>query len=995
MRVLMAAAVTASAAWCAAQEPLPAFELPLAFPAEPAQAVLSRTAPASASNGVPIAFLAALADGVWGGDTNNLAAALPVPAGASWISFGFADGAWRLRARQPGLTVPHRPELDFSGRGGGPAAFTVSAWVWMEDATWFTMAAKGEGREWLFGFDRRDRLGLILGADDPKHQWALWSEPLTADERAWHHYAVSVEQTGSAPKATLYRDGVPLAATVEAPKGAYAGLRPLGGPLVLGSGPQVRTRTLGALGGLEVRAGAASADAIRDSVARDRAAEQARGRVETLELEAAFPGEREIELWNWRPWHEAESLQFGVALPADAPTNCEALIYVKDWDWLWYQHLAPAILVPGTNTPLTVTLAAESDAWTPVGHDRRWNFRTLADPRNVGIRIFCKETAWTGRVSIVAPQVRLRPPATEPPAIRDVRPLATRVPRDDRFEVSFRLPDRHLDPFDTNSVHVAAAFTAPDGTVTEVDGFYANDFYREATPAGERIVPQGGPLWRVRFAPRQEGVYTYTLSARDAAGATVWGPGSFTAGPAVGPGFVRVSARDPRSFEFTDGRFYFPIGHNIRSPFDTRHDGAFPWMQRFDAGTAVYERYFRDMAAVGEQWAEVWFAPWSLGLEWDERWAGYHGIGQYNMRHAWEMDRVLDEAARHGILVNLVIHNHGKFSLFSDREFVDNPFNVDNGGYLQTPEEYFSDPRALESFRKLMRYTIARWGYSRQIFAWELWSEFDLVGSQPGFYKKPVCVEWHRMMSRFITQLDPNRHLVSSHVCSDYSRQDPNLIALPEMDLCPVDAYHHKGEATAIVPLMKVTAAFNNPYAKPVQITEFGGSPFAADMNHLRAALHAGVWGSVGVALGGTPMFWWWMAIEEENLYPVFRGVARFMEGVDRRDPALLPADPAFSGGAPAGELLWTCLRSPRLALGWVARTPEFQTVDLAGPARVTGLTATLAGVADGTFAVEYWDTITGAVAKRETVTAAGGVLPLAWPPFVRDAAFKARRMEP
>jgi hypothetical protein len=181
-----------------------------------------------------------------------------------------------------------------------------------------------------------------------------------------------------------------------------------------------------------------------------------------------------------------------------------------------------------------------------------------------------------------------------------------------------------------------------------------------------------------------------------------------------------------------------------------------------------------------------------------------------------------------------------------------------------------------------------------------------------------------------------------------------------------------------------------------VLVTEFGGSPFASDMEHLRATLHAGLWGSVGIPLGGAPMFWWWMAIDEENLYPLFRGPARFMADVDRRDPELLPFDPAFSGAAvPVGELAWTCLRSPIQALGWVCRVPEFQTLDLAGPARVQDLKVELPGLTNGAFTVEYWDTVKGEVAARQRIATTNGLLTLTLPPFVRDAAFKARLAGP
>jgi hypothetical protein len=301
-------------------------------------------------------------------------------------------------------------------------------------------------------------------------------------------------------------------------------------------------------------------------------------------------------------------------------------------------------------------------------------------------------------------------------------------------------------------------------------------------------------------------------------------------------------------------------------------DQQFPWAQRWPEGTAVYRRYFEAMGAHGENMAEIWSAAWSLGLEWTPRHPGYHGVGQFNMMNAWEQDRVLEAAEQYGIYVNFVVHNHGKFSTVWDPEWDDNPFNVKNGGYLKSPLEYFTDRRALAAFRKLMRYILARWSYSTSIFGWELWSELNLVGSshQINNWRSPELVEWHRIIGRHVKEADPWDHPIGTHVCQDYQHQDIAIISLPEMDFCPIDAYHGSHDPAYIVQLMVATANFNNPYGKPVVITEFGGSPQAQGLDHLEDALHAALWASPCVPLGTVPMFWWWQLIEEENFYPKF-----------------------------------------------------------------------------------------------------------------------------
>jgi hypothetical protein len=88
-----------------------------------------------------------------------------------------------------------------------------------------------------------------------------------------------------------------------------------------------------------------------------------------------------------------------------------------------------------------------------------------------------------------------------------------------------------------------------------------------------------------------------------------------------------------------------------------------------------------------------------------------------------------------------------------------NPFNLANSGPLATPDEVFTDPYAREIFRRYLRYAVARWGYSPNLLAWELWNESDLAEQPPTI--DPV-VDWHREMARLLHELDANDHLVTT-----------------------------------------------------------------------------------------------------------------------------------------------------------------------------------------------------------------------------------------
>ena len=690
-------------------------------------------------------------------------------------------------------------------------------------------------------------------------------------------------------------------------------------------------------------------------------------------------------------WFAADRLEWELVTPPDLPTNVQLLVFMKDWDYLWYQNLLPGFVQPGATNRCRLDISPDAPGWMAQGHQGTWQARALLQPMEFGIRTFT-DGAGTTTCRVQNASVLWAAPDTADPWIRDVRAVTNRVACYERFEVSFRAPDRYANPFNPDEVAVFADIETPDGRTITVDGFHARDYYRTQDAAGELILPQGTPNWRVRFAPTVPGRHRYTLRLRDARGQAAWGPGAFDATPAALPGYVRVSRRDPRYFEFDNQAPCFPIGHNVRSPSDTRLNSAFPWIQRWTEGSAAYARYFRDMGRAGENFAEICLSPWSLGLEWSPRWQGYHGVGQYNLMHAWEFDRVLEEAERNGILLNVVIHNHGKFGTFLDNEWTDNPMNVAMGGYLSNPDLFFSDPRAQKDFRNLMRYTIARWGYSSRIFAWQLWSELNLSGTGFEAYRRPQVADWHRLMAQAIKDMDPNRHLVSTHVSGDYTAQNTNIVALTELDHMCVDAYYSGTEPLQIVSLMRSTAEFNNPFGKPVVVSEFGGAWDAQDLTHLVNCLHAGLWASTGQPLGGTPMFWWWGLIEEENLYPEFLALSRFMAGEDRRDPALLPAQPEawVQGGGPA-RLAAQCLSSGDRAIGWVYNAAQFGNTEPIQPVPVTNALLRLVGLTGSVYRVEFWDTTRGAPAARTNATVQNGSLTIRLPPFLRDWGFKVR----
>ncbi len=153
------------------------------------------------------------------------------------------------------------------------------------------------------------------------------------------------------------------------------------------------------------------------------------------------------------------------------------------------------------------------------------------------------------------------------------------IPRYAKFELTFAVDTIATDlqwPYATAApagipagvgATVNALFT-PDQwqTVYIQPAFYFQNFLDEERSGQVWVYPTDDFVWKVRFTPNQAGNWQYKLSAIDASGAYETQPAAFTVAPSTSHGFVRVSQRDPRYFEFEDGTYFPGLGFNLALP---------------------------------------------------------------------------------------------------------------------------------------------------------------------------------------------------------------------------------------------------------------------------------------------------------------------------------------------------------------------------------------------------------------------------------------------
>lgn len=709
----------------------------------------------------------------------------------------------------------------------------------------------------------------------------------------------------------------------------------------------------------------------------------AQGRSALL-LPAAFPGELWTHVQPDADWSAYDELALDIYLPPNAPKWIQALFVIRDRDLWWYQAMPVLWLEPGKWQTVRFDISGDSAQWKAQNHMKAWDGYATQRVRLFGVRLF-SSAAFRGAILIDNVRATYRTRRRRGRFFRHFSANADKVGLHDKFEVTFSLARSYSNPFDPDIVQVMGHFTAPSGNPMSVPGFIYQDYQRQTRRGQDYLIPTGGRQWKIRFAPTEVGRHDFWVEVRDGKVSRTR-MRSFEAVPSTKKGFVRVSQPDWHYFEHSTGEFFYPIGHNMHAPYDRMYGGFRHTSFSPVAGLANYERVFPRMAANGENFVEVWMAAWWLALEWNPKHNFFHGLGRYNLQNAWKLDYLLDLAQQYGLYVHLVVQNHGMLSLWCDSEWLDNPYNAALGGFLHSPEQFFTDQRALELTKKKVRYILSRWGHCTHLFGIELMSELDLTGEGWSFVNSPVKIPWHDQVATYMKQIDPNDHLVTTHYSSGYYREDPNLVGKPYIDYTVTDGYRaDQARNKDIVQVVNDTHRFNAQFKKPTFITEFGGRNAVESPHVLQMDLHCGIWASYVSPTGATPLFWWFHFVEDEDQYYHYRALAAFDGGLDRRGLKLVPVETQFSGDG--GLLKGQCLAGPTMARLWVYDKDLPREKQKFDP--VQGAKVTFSGLKPGAYRVEFWNTYTGKIEKAERLRVYAATATLSLPPFVKDLACK------
>ncbi|MEP6985370.1 MAG: PQQ-binding-like beta-propeller repeat protein, partial [Chloroflexota bacterium] len=385
--------------------------------------------------------------------------------------------------------------------------------------------------------------------------------------------------------------------------------------------------------------------------------------------------------------------------------------------------------------------------------------------------------------TVVAPQptatvTKLAATATVLPTLTSLPPTATPIPiqsqgltqvtsitanapsvgRYLKFEATFQiskafpansmLPYYNYDPTDAqgvNGISIDGHFVSPSGRQLVVPAFYYQDYTRSGTTQ-EVMTTNNTYAWKLRFSPDEIGNYTYYITVTDKNGTSQSTNMSLQSVASASKGFVKVSSRDSRFMEFSDGSSFVPIsaGH-----------------QWWKGGTGLrsldYDKAFDDFAKNGINLTRVWdqndgyaltveghydqytypgdFNPQDQGIDINSLAKGT----QMNQRGNAEEDKIIEAAERDGVYIQLTSHG--------------DPYWIWDASTNNPVPASWTDPARLRYWERNFRYRVARWGYSTSILAWEHWNELGHISLTSDYNT------FYQVYGQYQQQVDPYHHL--------------------------------------------------------------------------------------------------------------------------------------------------------------------------------------------------------------------------------------------
>jgi hypothetical protein len=524
----------------------------------------------------------------------------------------------------------------------------------------------------------------------------------------------------------------------------------------------------------------------------------------------------------------------------------------------------------------------------------------------------------------------------------------------EKIEGVFAITTTPSNVYDPEIISIDALITLPDLTVMRVPCFYYQASHYQS--AIDRWVnDQTTGFWMLRFSSSQIGSHNIKLELTDVNGITSGEEQSVIINEGTTKGYLRLDAVNMQHYRHTTGEPFFPLGINVA------------WNT-----TPLYSKTFSNLSDGKANFVRYWQVPFNRqALEWRNGYGFYKGLGIYSQEAAAEQDSILELCAKYDLYAQLTLFQHGMFSENVDSNWSDNPYNSANGGPLNKAEQYFYNTTTKNLTKKLLRYIVARWGYSTNIFAWELFNEVNFTGNFPNQSAQwyPGVLQWHDEMGQYIKSIDPFKHIVTT---SSDENNLPDMDKLEGLDIVQYHLYNANLLSTqaakdkSILAKLSNTGLINGEYGENVSTADV---PFDAQ----RISIWSGIMSRV------PHIMWKWENYTDKTWTDLFKHPAEFLQGEDFTAQGEL-TDWIFDAKSGATKLSTIGFHSDEKFYGLIY-DPSYKD-------NVSGVACDLSALAAGNYKITYYDIVTGEVTTEEK-TIYVGLSQLTVPTFSKGVAMK------
>lgn len=181
--------------------------------------------------------------------------------------------------------------------------------------------------------------------------------------------------------------------------------------------------------------------------------------------------------------------------------------------------------------------------------------------------------------------------------------------------------------------------------------------------------------------------------------------------------YVRVSPRDPRYFELSDGTPFIPVGLNLANPRTSDETEGMTRMKDWMIKLAKYNGNF----------VRFWYSAPFFDVENGRQ-------GEYSESQARRIEQLLDFAKEKGIRVKATFEHFRTIPVDPKNMYgaiFGRPnYGIENGGHVTDMTDFLKNETNRNDYRKKLDWYKHRFGSDPVIFAYELWNEMNAVSGE-------------------------------------------------------------------------------------------------------------------------------------------------------------------------------------------------------------------------------------------------------------------------